>query len=193
MFQLAYLLLTSNSRFNSHIAANRRRNLNGVYEPHTNTMHYPATMQPTHARWEALVDGQGQITGRPGYVNSSKTAMITETANDDKEGKDENGSEDTIFLPVEPVYAKNFLIVDTVYENPLSSHLGPPGPADDTRDVGFNGLSTVTDEVLAELPPDCRTAFEKSLSAEKDWKAKWSTESVDALRRAPIIDKGLIM
>ena len=42
------------SRFNSSMAAMRRRNLNGIYDPHTNQMQYPRTMQPTHARWEPV-------------------------------------------------------------------------------------------------------------------------------------------
>ncbi|KAL9119666.1 MAG: hypothetical protein Q9187_003781, partial [Circinaria calcarea] len=36
------------SRFNSVLTANRRQNLEGVYEPHTNLIHYPKIMQPTH-------------------------------------------------------------------------------------------------------------------------------------------------
>lgn len=46
------------SRFNSVLAHNRLGNLRGVYDIHTNSMQYPKTMQPTHARFEQLQSSQ---------------------------------------------------------------------------------------------------------------------------------------
>lgn len=147
----------------------RKRVLNGVYEPHTNVMHYPATMQPSHARWEHIPLNTDQGTS----------------------GKEE--PQESIFAPLKPLYQRNFLIVDTVYENPTYSNLGVPGPGDDARDVGFKGLSSVPDDLYNELPADCKQAFDEALEKEKEWKSRWSTEGVDQMRRAPVIDKGLIM
>jgi len=99
----------------------------------------------------------------------------------------------SIFTPVKPILSRNFLIVDTLYENPPSSMLGVPGPDSNTYDLGFNGLSGVSEDILSELTPECRKAFNDALAKENEWKGRWSTEAVDAKRKAPIIDKGMIM
>jgi hypothetical protein len=36
----------------------RRNAGNGVYDVHTNTMHYPASTQPTQVRWERVPEQQ---------------------------------------------------------------------------------------------------------------------------------------
>lgn len=135
-------------------------------------MHYPATMQPTHARWEPIIEAE-------------------DTTNDaDEDGvktKSETGS--SVLPPIDSVYTKNFMIVDTIFEDPPYSHLGIPGAGNAGRDLGFNGLSGVSEDVLAELPAECRAAFDQAIAQERAWKSKWSTESVDAMRKAPIIDK----
>jgi chromatin structure-remodeling complex protein RSC7 len=107
--------------------------------------------------------------------------------------QDVEGKPTTIFTPVKPVHAQHFLIVDTVYENPPYSHLGLPGPDGDGIDLGFKGLSSISEDIYNELPPECRKAFEGALAKELEWKKKWRTETEDSMRRPPIIDKGLIM
>jgi chromatin structure-remodeling complex protein RSC7 len=97
-----------------------------------------------------------------------------------------------MFTPVKPIYSRNYMIVDTAYETPPYSNLGVPGPDGDVYDLGFNGLSAVSDEVKAELPPESLAAFEEALAKEMEWKNKWGTEGTDAHRKAPVIDKGLI-
>ena len=84
------------------------------------------------------------------------------------------------------------MIVDTVFESALSTNYGVPGPDGDVHDLGFNGLSSVSDDIKAELPLECLKAFEEALEKEMQWKNKWGTETSDAHRRAPIIDKGVI-
>ena len=74
----------------------------------------------------------------------------------------------------------------------LSTLYGLPGPDGDDLDVGFNGLSSIPDDVKAELPPDCLKAFETALAKEKEWKNRWGTEAQNGLRRPPTIDKGVI-
>ena len=51
----------------------------------------------------------------------------------------------------------------------------------------------MSDDIKAELPPECLKAFEEALAKEQQWKSKWGSEGKDTMRRAPIIDKGLIM
>ena len=139
-------------------------------------MQYPKTMQPTHARWEQIDDNAVQAKLR-----------ITNGHTEDHE----DGEDHTIFTPVKPIYSKNFMIVDTVYESAPFVNLGVPGPDGDTYDLGFNGLSSVPDDIKAELPPECLKAFEDALEKEMQWKNKWEAESQSAHRKAPKIDKGV--
>jgi chromatin structure-remodeling complex protein RSC7 len=140
-------------------------------------MQYPKTMQPTHARWEQIDDNEVEANSR----------LATGHTEDH-----EDGEEKSIFTPVKPIYSKNFLVVDTVYESALAVGLGVPGPDGDTYDLGFNGLSSVSDDIKDELPPECRKAFEEALEKELQWKSKWGTETQFGHRRAPKIDKGMV-
>lgn len=143
-------------------------------------------MQPTHAKWEPAPES-----------DASELNVVRRITNGEKhEGEelpDADAQSPSIFAPVKPIYSRNFLIVDTVYENPPYSMLGVPGPDSNKFDIGFNGLTGVSEDILSELPPECRKAFDDALVKEKEWKSQWGTESVDAKRKAPIIDKGLIM
>lgn len=49
------------SRFNSNLSRQRRANLEGVYDPHTNLMHYSKVTQPTHARWEEVTSSETDV------------------------------------------------------------------------------------------------------------------------------------
>ncbi|RDW89069.1 hypothetical protein BP6252_01101 [Coleophoma cylindrospora] len=155
------------SRFNANLGSIRRQNLSGIYDPHTNVMHYPKIMQPTHARWEQIDDDA---------VQSSM-----------------HGHKDTMFTAVPSIYSRNYMIVDTVYESSPSTNFGLPGLGTASTDLGFNGLSSVPDDIKAELPPECLKAFEEALAKERGWKSKWTSEEKDTNRRAPKIDKGLLL
>ncbi|KAJ5047240.1 uncharacterized protein L3040_003079 [Drepanopeziza brunnea f. sp. 'multigermtubi'] len=161
------------SQFNASLGVNRRQILKGSYDVHTNVKHYPKIMQPTHARWEQIDDHE-----------ETATAPLTN-------GDSENRAETDFFTPVKPIYSKNFMIVDTVYETP-ASNFGVPGPDGDFHDLGFNGLSSISDDVKAELPDDCRMALEEALAKELEWKSRWGSETADGHRKAPIIDKGVV-
>lgn len=136
-------------------------------------MHYPKTMQPTHARWEQIDDHE-----------EAARAPLTNGHAVDHEGS-------SIFTPVKPIYSKNFMIVDTVYETP-TSNFGVPGPDGDFHDIGFNGLSNISHDLKAELPEDCRLALEEALAKEIEWKRQWGSEAVAGHRKAPVIDKGVV-
>ncbi|KAJ9138366.1 Chromatin structure-remodeling complex protein RSC7 [Pleurostoma richardsiae] len=166
------------AQFNAHINAVRKQNLHGVYDVHTNIMQYPAIMQPTHARIE----------------------QIPPTDPDDEDA-DPSKPPSSVFPPLKPSIARNFMVTDTYLETP------PAGVAPVTYDnqpVGnapafaadfvapFQGLSTVSAEVRDELPPECRRAFDQALAQERAWHAKWGTESQAKARRAPVIDKAVV-
>ncbi|KAL1617541.1 chromatin structure-remodeling complex subunit RSC7 [Diplodia seriata] len=177
------------SRFNSALVAARRTNVEGVYDPHTNQLHYPKIMQPTHARWEELSvtedDAEDDTTltqkrlanGASGLTNGTYTNGATNgTIIAKRSGK-------TAFEPVPGVVARNFLIVDTYFESAPITGAGVPGPDGDFHDVGVNGLPNVNDEILAELPPECRKALDEAKEQEQEWKSRWHGEAVDGCRK----------
>lgn len=171
---------TTISRFNSTLVAGRRANMDGVYDPHTNLMWYPKIMQPTHAKWEDLT-----LTASDAQKLSSKKQAhlingVSEADNEDS--RERPSSEDSIFPPVPPIVARNFLVTDLHYISPSLSGLGVPGPDRAFHDVGPNGLADISEDVLAELPPECRQAFEKAKNCETEWKDTWHTETVDGAR-----------
>jgi len=77
----------------------------------------------------------------------------------------------------------NFLTTDLRFQSARHSNLGVPGPDGDVFDVlPCTQLRNVPRELLAELPSDCRGAFEKALREEMDWKGQWGLEARDCLR-----------
>ncbi|KAI1819015.1 hypothetical protein F4861DRAFT_200734 [Xylaria intraflava] len=153
------------SRFNADLAAIRRHNLAGVYDIHTNTIQYPAIMQPTHVRIE--------------QVEESSTA-------------DSNDSPH--FPPLDPRIPRNFTVFDTYMETPAA---GISPAVYEQREVPaflaeFQGLGAVPSDILDELPPECREAFDKALEKEKAWKTTWGSERTMTHRRAPIIDAAVV-
>jgi chromatin structure-remodeling complex protein RSC7 len=144
-------------------------------------MHYPKITQPTHVKWEELTpesnghsppkqtNGISQLTNGVHHVNLNGTALQPAPIH-------------TIFTPIPQVVSRNFLVVDTKFEAPPISGLGIPGPDGDVLDVGPNGLPDVTEEMLAELPPDCRKALMDAKAKEAEWKQRWSNEVQDGAR-----------
>lgn len=89
----------------------------------------------------------------------------------------------TGFAAVQPVVARNFLVTDTIYSTPAQSNLGIPGADGDTWDtIGCNGVSDIPDELIAELPAECKAALTAAQRAERNWKSQWSTETTDGHR-----------
>ena len=168
-----------NSRFNSTIAMHRRQNLDGVYNVHTNFMQYPKIMQPTHVRWEQLPlvspnshSSQDGLSDQRALIGH-QTAQLNEGVNDSKAT--------TLFSQIPDVYTRKFMVTDTIYETPPNSTLGYPGPDEAFVDIDPVGLTHVPEDVLAELPSDCKEEFYKTLAQEVEWKGRWSTE--DGARR----------
>lgn len=155
------------------ISAMRRQNLNGVYEIHTNTMHYPATMQPTHARIEQVVDNDDKTSSStfpPLNPAISRNFLVMDTQ-----------------METPPQG-----IAPASYDVP--SHASAPHEEGYPPDflAPFQGLRAVSQEIRDLLPDDCRKAFEEAVKAEEDWHAKWGTEATSTSRRAPVVDKAIV-
>lgn len=161
------------SRFNSLLTMSRAQNLNGVYDYNTNMMFYPKIMQPTHAKWTYIPPGTDGMDEKPltnGYTNGD--------VNGEHHSAGAHG-EDTIFSTVPAAISRNFRVIDTVYSAPPISHAGYPGPDGHVEDPtsGPNGLSTVSQDLIDELPAECRVAFEAARATELKWKKQWDTEA----------------
>ena len=170
-------ILNGSSNYNSMIAASRKANLNGVYDPHTNMMHYPKIMQPTHFRWEKIQDVEDDVSMTNGVshlTNGVNGVHLNGTHHEEQRTN-------TNFSPVKPIVSRNFMVVDTVFESPAQPY-GIPGRDGDSLDVGPNGLSGISEDILAELPPECRSAFDEAKEQEMEWKNKWTNERTDGGR-----------
>lgn len=182
----------------------RRSTMNGVYDIHTNMMHYPAITQPTHARWEAILPSRmSSVTGAPiGVTNDPRhppaAATTTTTTSSsaappgqeahDEEGKEEDGEDgeeapNTIFPPLDPAIARNYLVVDTVMATPPTAELGQPYPDEaDEFDMSRKTIDDVPDDIVALLPPDCRKAFDEVREQRRRWREQWRAEIRDGAR-----------
>ena len=83
----------------------------------------------------------------------------------------------TIFPQLDAVYARNFRIHDVCLETAPDSIVGVPGLVDDD-----GRLENIADDVVDELPPECREAFQEARFREAEWRRRWQTESVDGKR-----------
>ncbi|KAL8996280.1 MAG: hypothetical protein Q9169_004166 [Polycauliona sp. 2 TL-2023] len=146
------------SRFNSSIAAIRRRNLEGVYDAHTNVLQYPKIMQPTHAQWEEVRSPTDPLADQPDQRIDSQ------------------------FSRVSPILKRNFLVSDTYYVHPPISHVGNPGPDGDVLDIGPPGLLTTSGSVAAPMPVDCLKFLQSARSEAMEWKKIWAGEDRDGAR-----------
>jgi chromatin structure-remodeling complex protein RSC7 len=144
-------------------------------------MHYPKITQPTHVKWEEVDD---ELPHKAPHNVSNGVSALTNGIHD----VDLNGTavkeSNSIFSPLPSIITRNFLVVDTKFESPPISGLGIPGPDGDAVDVGPNGLPDVSDDILAELPLECRQALEDAKEKEKQWKRHWGSEVEDGARGA---------
>jgi chromatin structure-remodeling complex protein RSC7 len=149
----------------------------------TNVMQYPKIMQPTHARWKQLPASSKALT--PGRLTASQEVMslakedVTEVS---AQGIEWFPNGETIFPQVTSVISRNFMVADVCYVSPPVSGLGNPGPEDDISDIGPGALSQVPQCIRAELPVQCRQAFDGMRVTETMWKAQWGVEAVDRAR-----------
>src|SRR3569833_187817 len=169
------IILLLNSTFTSTLTSARKANVNGVYDVHTNTIQYPAVMQPTRVRAVQIVD------------------------------PDQQDADSAMFPPLPAKVARNFFITDirletpptgvapASYDRPFRSAAAAPSGFDRADFLApFRGLEAVPVELKNLLPPECCEAFDKALGNERAWHAKWGDEEESMCRRAPIIDKRVV-
>ncbi len=112
-------------------------------------------------------------------------------------------TESSMFPPLPPKVARNFLVTDIQLETPptgisASSYDRPFRTASsisiDRSDflAPFRGLEAVPPEIKDLLPGDCRKAFDQALDSERTWRNEWGDEKDKKCRRMPIIDKAVV-
>jgi chromatin structure-remodeling complex protein RSC7 len=185
----------------------RRENLNGTYDIHTNLMQYPKIMQPTHARWERIEPPQSDEDSRRRLLASASTVLNESERPADGDTAMEDTTEtsgpatskpdapNTVFSSLPAIFARNFSIEDIYYESPQDTARGIPGPDGDMHDLGHNGFVSaskdekpalqVGEDILAELPPECREAYIEAAAREWEWKSRWRGQERDGYR-APL-------
>lgn len=147
------------AQFNLEIAAIRRHNLSGVYDIHTNTVQFPATMQPTHVRVEQIANSAAP---------SDSTIFTPLDPKIPRNFKVVDTVMETPPAGISPAVYEQREVPDFLKE--------------------FQGLGAISDEIKDLLPPECRKAFDEALQNENEWKSKWGPESEKAHRRDPNID-----
>ncbi|KAI4287752.1 MAG: hypothetical protein L6R35_002990 [Caloplaca aegaea] len=148
------------SRFNSSITATRRSNLEGVYDAHTNVIHYPRAMQPTHARWEACDDSGGSSLER---ANEGRRV-------------------DPKFPRIPSLLQRNFMISDTCYVGPPVTGFAMPGSDVDVLDFELPGSAPMSESVAVALPSECERALDTIRQEITRWKDLWHSEVRDGAR-----------
>jgi chromatin structure-remodeling complex protein RSC7 len=169
----------NSSTFNSYLSSVRRaNNARGVYDVHTNSMLYPSHMQPTHVRFEQVVDSE--------------------------EGP-EDGPASSVFPHLKPIVSRNFLVTDIHLQTPpagisASAYNIPFRTSVKDRSASaranflapFQGLESVPDEIKQLLPESCKKAFDQAVQEETSWFSNWGDESSSTCRREPVVDKAIV-
>lgn len=124
--------------------------------------------------WQGLYDIHTNVMQWPRHMQPThaRWSRVDETTGSRGEDTSTNGA-----LPrLDSVYARHFRIHDLCLQSAPDSTLGSPG-ADENE-----GLSTISDDVLEELPVDCLGAFEEAKARETKWRNQWHSERIDGLR-----------
>lgn len=128
-------------------------------------------MQPTHAKWE-------QIPAEPAASEATTQLTNGHTNGHNHDAMDVDPAS-SIFSKVPSVISRNFTVIDTAFSSAPISNAGYPGPDGHVFDPssGPNGLSTVSHDLIEELPEECRKAFIEARESELGWKRSWGTEA----------------
>ncbi|KAF1814811.1 hypothetical protein P152DRAFT_471478 [Eremomyces bilateralis CBS 781.70] len=171
------------SRYNSQLTEMRRQVLGGIYDPHTNIMMRPQNTQPTHVRWQQVNTDAAELDAIAGVTNGVNGAHNGDGHEMEIDGEVRRDLVASRFPPPTQKIARNFIVVDTEMRSPLMAGFGPPGSDTVQGHPDYaKSLSAVPDDVLAELPPDCRQAFDEAKSKERDWMRQWGREKDDGMR-----------
>lgn len=158
------------------LTSERRGAANGVYDIHTNVMHYPRNTQPTHARWERIPETEESVSTT---MNGDHSSNYT---NGDIPTKSQVEHEETIFAKVPPSISRNFMVNDIMYVSPAMPDMPYPGPDGEVMDEFDTSLSSVPQELIDLLDDQQRRDFLQARGFESEWKTRWKTEAEDKLR-----------
>ena len=151
----------------------REHNRNGVYDIHTNSVHYPQNLQPTRARaYQIPADLEDEVADEQFPAVPSRVArnrLVTD-----------------IHLETPPAG-----ISAQSYERAARAAAGV-GPGGGDFLAPFRGLGAVSDDIRELLPAECWAAFEEALGREAEWHGRWGTEADKMARREPVVDKAVV-
>ncbi len=169
-------------------------------------MFYPQIMQPTHARWEqippapptASTPQQQERTTNGHHLTNGTTDHENSADNADDLNAQDQPQEPTLFPPIPPIISRNFAIIDTHFLSPALTNPSHPSrtvPLDMASSghghSNSGGLSAIPDDILAELPAECRAAFEEAKRAEMGWSGLWGREVEVGMRPGGGLGVGL--
>lgn len=192
------------ARFNAALATERRKTLNGVYDPHTNLVCYPRHMQPTHAKWERVPEPYSSPTKptRPEHdqINGAPSSSPSHT-NGNIENKADTELQSIYRMPPpSSLVTRNFLVADSYYLTPPHATLPPPGPSPLVSKLQQpldeypldGGLPELDSEDLGSLDEESRTAYLKRRQLEEEWRSCWGNEEIDGSRAKLRIGVGVL-
>jgi chromatin structure-remodeling complex protein RSC7 len=125
------------------MTASRLANIDGLYDIHSNTMQYPAHVQPTHARWEMAIDQA-----------------------------DEPETDPSERLPkLNPVYGRTFRIHDLHLESAPESWIAATGPNGEDR--GLSSIPKhILEELPPECLNAFETARKQETDWREKWRSE---------------------
>ncbi|OQO10581.1 hypothetical protein B0A48_03879 [Cryoendolithus antarcticus] len=171
-----YMHAREASRFNSAALALRRKTHEGVYDTHTNLMFMPSIMQPTHVRWE-------HIPPPPPSTTHSQPSLTNGTSHPSPPPA---SSLDSLFDPVPAALSSTHAVIDTHYTSPPISSFSPFPSTGSFLNTPFSSSSPsdIPDELIAELPEDCKQALLAVRAEERKWQDScgWGSEGVGGAR-----------
>lgn len=150
------------SLYNSELAAQRRLNNLGVYDPHTNQTCYPQIMQPTHAIWEKVEEADDEAE------RDSKRRRVNGDAHDEP-----------AFEKPSALVSRNYLVVDTQFITPPHASLSHPnrvtGQIEDVMGTSSDHrrLPDLPADSLSTLTPEAQLSYRKARALTEAWTGMW--------------------
>ena len=131
-------------------------------------------MQPTHARWDVAPDDDN------GENNNDEDPTNNGTA---------RHSQPTSFPKLPAFYPRNFTIHDIHLQSAPESSVVFDEELDNELATSTNysyqaakSLQSIPDDILDELPEECRSALEEAKKRQEEYREYWGAESVEGLR-----------
>ncbi len=138
-------------------------------------MHYPADMQPTHARWIYEPESETEVrVEKNNRRHSSDAKPDTKIAPAAQSGSTFASAP---LPPLEPFVRNNYAVFDVKYVKETIPRLAPPG----------RRLMDIPDHALDCLPDECLRDLLEARELEKRALLSWGPETVNGYRAEPEI------